>query len=107
VENATTVGNGDTQAPPRFKSPRRVLLRFFERSRNRWKEKCKALKKEKKRLENRARDQAKSRDNWREKAERWQTEAAVSKAEIARLEAELAAARAAAGKKGARSFPPR
>jgi chromosome segregation ATPase len=80
------------------------LLRFFKQSRNRWKEKCKILKKEVKRSENRARDAQKSRDGWREKAERWKAEAEASKAEIARLQAELAASRAEAAKKGARNF---
>jgi chromosome segregation ATPase len=104
MESETRARDVDDKTEGGYKSPRRILLRFFRQSRNRWKEKCKTLKKDVKRSENRARDAQKSRDGWREKAERWKAEAEASKAEIARLQEELAASRAEAVKKGARNF---
>lgn len=53
----------------RFKSPLRILLRFFKRSRDRWKAKSQAQRKETKRFRNRAADATRSRDHWRERAE--------------------------------------
>ena len=107
MDGETKVLNGGKKAQAGYKSPRRVLLRFFRQSRNRWKEKYKTLKEKLKRAENRARDAQKSRDAWREKAERQKAEAEACRAEIARLEGELAAFRQEAEKKGARDFPRR
>ena len=101
---ANGLGDGG-EARVGYKSPRRILLRFFRQSRNRWKAKYKELKKDLKRAENRARDVQKSRDAWREKAEQAKAEAEACRAENARLEKELAAARQEAGKKGARTLP--
>lgn len=108
VMGGTANGLGDDdEAQVGYKSPRRILLRFFRQSRNRWKAKYKELKKDLKRVENRARDVQKSRDAWRQKAEQAKAEAEASRAENARLEKELAAAREEAGKKGARTLPRR
>ena len=51
-----------------YKSPKRKLLRFFERSRNQWKIKCKAAKATVKRLNNRVRYLENSKADWKSKA---------------------------------------
>lgn len=52
-----------------FSSPTSKLVRFFERSRDRWKSKYVELKRTSKRLENQVRAMEKSRACWRERAE--------------------------------------
>jgi hypothetical protein len=52
----------------KFASPPDKLVRFFESSRNRWKEKEKALRIERKLLLNQTRAVEKSRQMWRERA---------------------------------------
>jgi len=52
-----------------WKSPLRKLVNFFERSRNRWKEKYTAKKQECKRMGNQVRAVEKSRAQWRQVAE--------------------------------------
>jgi uncharacterized protein YlxW (UPF0749 family) len=84
-------------SPRTFRSPKRILARFFRKSRDRWKEKYQTLQKEAKRLTNQAADARRSRERWREKAE-------AAEAAAKQLEAALAAettARAEAEKKGA------
>ena len=51
---------GDSLEP--YKSPRRKLLRFFEKSRDQWKDKCLEAKAAVKRLQNRVRFLEKSKD---------------------------------------------
>ncbi len=51
-----------------YKSPKRKLLAFFEKSRDGWKRKCLEAKVKVKRLGNRARSLRKSRDQWKEEA---------------------------------------
>jgi predicted nucleic acid-binding Zn-ribbon protein len=51
-----------------YKSPKQKLLRFFERSRNQWKIKCKAAKATVKRLNNRVRYLENSKADWKSKA---------------------------------------
>ena len=64
------------QVPPKTsKSPRRKLVKFFEKSRDQWKAKCRETKVLVKRLKNRVRFLEHSRDRW--------------KAEATTLEAEL------------------
>lgn len=70
-----------------LKSPRRILVRFFKRSRDRWKARCQARGQESKRFRNRAADAARARDRWRQRAE-------AAEAAVERLRAELAAAQA-------------
>ncbi len=53
-----------------YKSPLRKLLRFFERSRDGWKRKCKEAKVTVKRLANRVQSLQKCRDQWKEQARR-------------------------------------
>ena len=66
-----------------LKSPRRILVRFFRRSRDNWKRKYMGLKTEIKRFKNQAADARRSREQWRTQAEN-------SQAEVRRLQAELA-----------------
>ncbi len=65
-----------------YKSPVRKLLRFFERSRDGWKRKCKEAKVTVKRLANRVRSLEKSRDQWKERVAR-------QREELGRLRQEL------------------
>lgn len=67
-----------------FKSPVRKLVAFFEKSRNGWKEKCRAAKSQGKYWSNQARAVMRSRDAWREKAE-------ASARELEQVRQELAA----------------
>jgi predicted RNase H-like nuclease (RuvC/YqgF family) len=50
-------------------SPARVLVRFFEKSRDRWKAKYKKLQERIKAFRTECRDLRRSRDRWRAKAE--------------------------------------
>jgi uncharacterized protein YdaU (DUF1376 family) len=75
-----------------FKSPQRMLVRFFQRSRDNWKQKCMRIKAEIKRYKNQAADARRSREQWRAKAE-------ALEAETCRLESELARLRQDADKK--------
>ena len=70
-----------------FTSPRRVLLRSFLRSRERWKAKYMAQKPTLKQLRVQAADARRARDKFRERAE-------VAEAEVRHLREELAAAQA-------------
>lgn len=49
-----------------FRSPQAKLLRFFERSRNGWKRKCRKSKDDVKRLSNNVADLKRSRCRWKE-----------------------------------------
>lgn len=75
-----------------FKSPQRMLVRFFQRSRDNWKQKYMRVKADIKRYRNQAADARRSREQWRAKAE-------ALEAETCRLESELARLRADADKK--------
>jgi hypothetical protein len=50
----------------KFRSPQAKLLRFFERSRNGWKRKCRKAKNDVKRLSNNVADLKRSRSRWKE-----------------------------------------
>ncbi len=56
-------------ASSKFKSPLRMLVRFFRRSRDNWKQKYMGVKTEIKRFRNHAADARRSRDQWKAKAE--------------------------------------
>jgi len=73
-----------------FKSPRRVLVRSFLRSRERWKAKYMAQKPKVKRLRNQAADAQRARDQWRERAQTAEADAAQARAELAAARAQLA-----------------
>ena len=51
-----------------YRSPVAKLLRFFRRSRDQWKAKCKAAKRENKSLKIRLAKMTESRDRWKTKA---------------------------------------
>jgi predicted nucleic acid-binding Zn-ribbon protein len=65
-----------------FKSPIGKLVKFFERSRDRWKAKCLDAKHENKLLSNQARAVMKSRESWKRKAKEAQLQ-------VRKLEREL------------------
>ena len=54
---------------PGYRSPWRVLARFFEKSRDLWKAKYQALQEQIKAFRTEVRDLRRSRDRWRAKAE--------------------------------------
>ena len=57
-----------------YKSPRRKLVSFFEKSRNQWKSKCMEAKATVKRLNNRIRYLENSKAEWRDQAKEWKKE---------------------------------
>ncbi len=57
-----------------YKSRRKVLVEFFRRSRDQWKQKCKDVRAELKRSTNRNRWLETSRDNWKAKARELEAE---------------------------------
>ena len=59
----------DDQESPGYRSPWRVLARFFEKSRDLWKAKYQALQERIKEFRTEVRDLRRSRDRWRAKAE--------------------------------------
>ena len=59
----------DDQEAPSYRSPWRVLARFFEKSRDLWKAKYKELQERIKAFRTEVRDLRRSRDRWRAKAE--------------------------------------
>ena len=56
---------GDSES---YRSPVSKLLPFFRKSRNKWKAKCKAAKRENKSLKTRSAKMRESRDRWKAKA---------------------------------------
>ena len=52
-----------------YLSPQRTLLRFFHRSRDKWKAKCKEAKRENKSLKYRLAKMKQSRDRWKAQAQ--------------------------------------
>jgi hypothetical protein len=82
-----------------FKSPRRVLVRSFLHSRDRWKAKYMAQKPKLKQLRNRAADAQRARDQWRERAQMAEADASQARAELAAAQAQLAELTAAEKKK--------
>ncbi len=73
-----------SQSGPSWKSPLRKLVRFFERSRDRWKEKYFAKKEQYKLMGNQARAVEKSRAKWREAAEEAQEQVRQLQQELER-----------------------
>ena len=75
--------NGTADAPAQeYLSPKRVLARAFEKSRNRWKEKYKSLQEQLKARRTEVRDLRRARDRWRAKAEALQHEAGALRAQL-------------------------
>lgn len=67
-----------------YRSSVRKLAKFFEKSRDKWKQKCLAAKQRVKRLQTKVADLQKSR-------ERWKKEARQLRCEVSELRAELEA----------------
>jgi hypothetical protein len=59
----------DDQESPEYRSPRQVLVRFFEKSRDLWKAKYQRLQEQVRASRTVVRDLRRSRDRWRAKAE--------------------------------------
>ncbi len=84
----------------KFTSPWRNLAWSFRKSRDNWKKNFQELKSEHKRLQNQVHDVRKSREEWRSRSEHEQTTSAALRADIARLQTELAAEKATSEKNG-------
>ncbi|MBI3739833.1 MAG: hypothetical protein HY258_12365 [Chloroflexi bacterium] len=69
-----------------YTSPLRILARFFEKSRNRWKAKCVAAKAKVKRLSQRVAFLEQSRERWKHRAKELETELAEVKTKAQVLE---------------------
>lgn len=78
----------ETTHPREYKSPRRKLLRFFEKSRDKWKLKYREVKKVLKRLTNRIRFLERSKAEYKQRVEELQAQLAALQA--SRLEKEEA-----------------
>jgi len=68
-----------------YKSPTAKLLKFFPQSRDRWKAKCLAVKRENKKLANQTRAVEKSRERWKELARAGQRRVAELERELEEL----------------------
>jgi hypothetical protein len=66
--------------PLPYRSPMRKLVRFFERSRDQWKEKCRQAKRENNSLKIRLAAMKESRDRWKAKAKELEEERAGTEA---------------------------
>lgn len=82
-----------------YLSPWRALAWSFHKSRENWKRKYAAVKRDIKRSQNEARDLRKSRELWKEKAKAFERENHSLQAMLAELQARLAAEELAAEKK--------
>ncbi len=71
-----------------YRSPVHKLVRFFEKSRNQWKEKSVALRHQLKLVKNQVRAVEKSREQWRETAKQAIAEARAVTVELEELRAE-------------------
>ena len=74
-----------------YRSPQRKLVRFFEKSRDKWKAKARGSKRIIKRFKNRVSFLERSKENWKRKAEKLADELAKMKAEKIAKEKELEA----------------
>lgn len=72
-----------------YRSPLKKLARFFEKSRDGWKEKCEAAKKEGKALTNRGVALEKSRDRWKALARGYRDEIRQLRQELEEIKSGL------------------
>jgi uncharacterized coiled-coil DUF342 family protein len=72
----------DDQNASRYRSPWRVLARFFEKSRDLWKAKYQRLQERIKQVRTEVRDLRRARDRWRAKAEALQEQIVELRAQI-------------------------
>jgi len=77
-----------TPEPKTYTSPKHKLLRFFEKSRDQWKAKCRTAKAKVKRLSKRVRFLETSRARWKQRARELERELAAEKAARQKLECE-------------------
>jgi hypothetical protein len=84
-----------------------VLVRFFQKSRDRWKEKCQQVRGQLKALLVRIRDLERSRAAWRTRAEQHEQELRQLQQELAQLQCAAAAAPQEPEQKPSHSFPRR
>ena len=78
------------RAPQDLKSPLPKLVRFFQRSRNRWKVKYLGLKREHKLMGNQVRAVEKSREKWRRDAQQAQQQLRQLQQELAEYQKSVA-----------------
>jgi len=81
--DATTGRDGEEKEKRKYTTPRWVQVWFLQRSRDNWKKKYKELKRQAKRLQNRANDASRSRADWRRYAERLEEENAALREQAA------------------------
>ena len=74
----------DDLKTPEYRSPRRVLVRVFENSRDLWKAKYQALQKRIMEFRTEVRDLRRSRDRWRTKAEALQQQTKELRSQLKR-----------------------
>lgn len=67
----------------KYTTPPRVQAWFLGRSRDKWKQKYKDLKRVTKRLQNRVNDVSRSRENWREQVAHLEAENAALREQVA------------------------
>ena len=84
--SAPTLESGQAKS---YKSPRRKLVCFFEKSRNKWKAKCRDAKTSVKRLSNRIRFLAKSKDRWKRRSTELEAELGTLKADLRARDKEI------------------
>jgi hypothetical protein len=87
--DATLVSDEDFRLLEKYRSRPRQLARWLLESRNRLRAKYRCVKVELKRLKVRVSDLAKSRENWRQRAEASEQQLLVMKTEVERLAALL------------------
>jgi len=80
-----------------YTSPRRKLVKFFEKSRDQWKSKCREAKALVKRLKNRVRYLEHSREYWKHRSQALAAELAQAKAEIVARQKEMEALKKSRG----------
>jgi len=81
----TTVCSDVREKEEGFRSPPRVLVDWFQRSRDNWKSKHMTVKAELKKFKVRVSDVSKSRDCWKEKAKASERDLALLQGELERL----------------------
>jgi len=86
-----------------YRSPLRVLVEWFRRSRDNWKQKYLEVKAEIKRFKNRAYDLEKSRDRWKAEATSHQHQLEALQVEVEQLKAQVMEREECSGKKSSRS----
>ena len=65
-----------------YRSPTTKLVKFFEKSRDKWKEKCLQAKRRVKLLHTKVADLQASRERWKQEAKRLRSDVAVLRAEL-------------------------